>query len=67
MQRPSWCRGGSPVGWLGGHPSRAQRPKPSSRGVTKKQKIQALLKRAEKAGMKPEEIAQRLGLDDDEG
>ena len=45
----------------------APRPKTKKPRVTKKQKIQALLKRAEKAGMKPEVIAQRLGLDDDEG
>ena len=45
----------------------APRPKAKKPRVTKKQKIQALLKRAEKAGMRPEEIAQRLGLDDDEG
>ena len=33
---------------------------------TKKQKIQELIKTASKAGLKPEEIAQRLGLDSTE-
>ena len=32
------------------------------RRVTKKQKMAALLKKAEEAGMKPEDIAEKLGL-----
>ena len=39
-------------------------PKPPRK--TKKQKIQDLIKSASKAGLKPEEIAQRLGLDQPE-
>ena len=39
-------------------------PKPPRRPrKTKKQKIQDLIESASKAGLKPEEIAQRLGLD----
>ncbi len=39
-------------------------PKPPRKPrKTKKQKIQDLIKSASKAGLKPEEIAQRLGLD----
>lgn len=38
-------------------------PKPPRKPrKTKKQKIQDLMKQAQKAGLKPEEIAQRLGL-----
>lgn len=33
---------------------------------TKKQKIQEIIQRANKAGLKPEEIAERLGLDQTE-
>ena len=39
-------------------------PKPPRKPrKTKKQKIQELIKSASKSGLKPEEIAQRLGLD----
>ena len=42
-------------------------PKPPRKPrKTKKQKIQDLIKSASKAGLKPEEIAQRLGLDQPE-
>ena len=42
-------------------------PKPPRKPrKTKKQKIQDLIKNASKAGLKPEEIAQRLGLDQPE-
>lgn len=41
-------------------------PKPRKPRKTKKQKIQDLIKSASKAGLKPEEIAQRLGLDQPE-
>ncbi len=42
-------------------------PKPPRKPrKTKKQKIQELIKSASKAGLKPEEIAQRLGLDQPE-
>ena len=42
-------------------------PKPQRKPrKTKKQKIQDLIKSASKAGLKPEEIAQRLGLDQPE-
>lgn len=37
-------------------------PKPKKPRMTKKQKMAALLKKAEKAGLKPEEIAEKLGL-----
>lgn len=38
-------------------------PKPSKKPrKTKKQKMQDILKEAQKSGMKPEEIAQRLGI-----
>ena len=38
-------------------------PKPSRKPrKTKKQRIQDLMKQAQKAGLKPEEIAERLGL-----
>ena len=38
-------------------------PKPPRKPrKTKKQKIQDLMKQAQKAGLKPEEIAERLGL-----
>lgn len=38
-------------------------PKPPKKPrKTKKQKIQDLMKQAQKAGLKPEEIAERLGL-----
>lgn len=38
-------------------------PKPPKKlRKTKKQKIQDLMKQAQKAGLKPEEIAERLGL-----
>ena len=36
-------------------------PKPKKPRMTKKQKMAALLKKAEKAGLKPEEIAEKLG------
>lgn len=43
------------------------KPKPPRKPrKTKKQKIQELIKNASKAGLKPEEIAQRLGLDQPE-
>ena len=42
-------------------------PKPRKPRLTKKQKIASLLKKAEKLGMKPEEIAERLGLSENEG
>ena len=38
-------------------PKRPRKPR-----KTKKQKIQDLMKQAQKAGLKPEEIAERLGL-----
>lgn len=39
-------------------------PKPPRKPrKTKKEKIQDLIKQADKSGLKPEEIAQRLGLD----
>jgi predicted nucleic acid-binding Zn-ribbon protein len=38
-------------------------PKPRKPRKFKKQKIQDLIRSASKAGLKPEEIAQRLGLD----
>ena len=42
-------------------------PKPPKKPrKTKKQKIQELLNRATKSGMKPEEIAERLGLAQEE-
>lgn len=42
-------------------------PKPPRKPrKTKKQKIQDLIKSASKVGLKPEEIAQRLGLDQPE-
>ena len=42
-------------------------PKPPRKPrKTKKQKIQELIKSASKSGLKPEEIAQRLGLDQPE-
>ena len=42
-------------------------PKPPRKPrKTKKQKIQALIQSASKSGLKPEEIAQRLGLDQPE-
>ena len=42
-------------------------PKPPRKPrKTKRQKIQDLIKSASKAGLKPEEIAQRLGLDQPE-
>ena len=42
-------------------------PKPPRKPrKTKKQKIQDLIKSASKSGLKPEEIAQRLGLDQPE-
>ena len=42
-------------------------PKPPRKPrKTKKQKIQELIRSASKAGLKPEEIAQRLGLDQPE-
>ena len=42
-------------------------PKPPRKPrKTKKQKIQELIKQANKAGLKPEDIAQRLGLDQTE-
>ena len=43
----------------------AHKPQGKTR-KTKKQKIQDLIKSASKAGLKPEEIAQRLGLDQPE-
>ena len=39
---------------------------PRKKNKKKKQKIQDLIKSASKAGLKPEEIAQRLGLDQPE-
>lgn len=39
-------------------------PKPRKPRLTKKQKMAALLKKAEQAGMKPEEMAEKLGLND---
>ena len=42
-------------------------PKTRKPRLTKKQKIASLLKKAEKSGMKPEEIAERLGLSENEG
>lgn len=45
----------------------APKPKaPHKPRKTKKQKIQDLIKTASKSGLKPEEIAQRLGLDQPE-
>lgn len=42
-------------------------PKPPRKPrKTKKQKIQELIQRASKAGLKPEEIAERLGFDQTE-
>ena len=41
-------------------------PKPPKKRVTKKQKLQSILKKAEKSGLKPEEIAERLGISLDE-